>query len=449
MLGAYRRRAGEPLRSSARSGRRRPGCRAPRPPARGTQLHGDLALRGRAPRTGAALARPRSRAARAPAARRARRNADAGRVPHLAELAGPARSDSCHGNLRRPAGARDARRARCLGCLFGRARRPARPFAVRPAARSVRNHPSLRRRQRPPRPPAHYSLSDRPQAPHPPPAVPLRLPRGAPRRVLSAPAAGAHARRVGALAALLSQRCAPHGRTRHQAGARPRLTPRPVPLRAQGTRARARRRVVSHALSHRPPGRAHPGSYQPHGATGGPRDAGQRPARGVRREALAAGLPGATGARGGPASARGPAAPGARHRPRRCAQIGSRPAAGTDEARRPGDGRSHGDRRRGARTGRVAAPYRRTRRTALLHRPRVHGPRVLRHRRGRPLGTDARTCTRSSPASATPRTATSPRPPTPSSSSSSRSRRWSRRASMRATRSKKRRSSTTSTSSST
>ena len=203
LLVAHRGRAGEPLGPVPRPGRRRAPQRAARPPARGARLHPDAALRRGAAAPGASLAGVHQGAARAAAARRRERRAHAGRVPRLAELAGAARRHAGHRDLRAAAGRGAARAAGRVRGVPAGARQAARPHPVRHAARAVREHPPVRRRQRPAGPAAHHAVPHRAAAPHPAAALPLGLSRGAPRRVLRAAAAGAHARRVDALADVL------------------------------------------------------------------------------------------------------------------------------------------------------------------------------------------------------------------------------------------------------
>ena len=313
--------------------------------------------------------------------------------------------------------------ARGLRRLPAGARAAARPRAVRHAARAVRDHPSVRRRQRPSRPAAHHAVPHRAAAPHAPAAVSLGLPRGAPRRVLRAAPARAHPRRVGAVADLLRQRRARDGRARDAAGARAHPSPRARPREGQGTRADARRRAVPHAV--------HDGAR---GAARARRRQARTRAR--RRELEARGLLVEW------AEKRWPRVYLARHvldavlhpledlrsRPEAVVQgaalkSGPPPIGMPAAARRPPDDRGHGHRStpRGSTARSFASPaVSPSGATASISTSWTASTRTSTS-----SGSPSRrgSSTRSSRASATRRTATSPSPPTPASCSTSRPRR--------------------------
>ena len=350
--------------------------------------------------------------------------AHAGRVPHLAELARPARRHHGDGDLRAGAGRRAAGGAGRVRGVPAGTRHAARPHPVRDAPRAVREHPPVRRRQRPAGAAAHHAVPHRARPPHAAAAVSLGVPRGSPRRVLRAAPARAHAQRVDAVAHVLRRRRPRDGRARDPPGARAHPPLRARPREGQGPRAAPGRRALPHAGHDRAGGQAHPRGHRPDGAPRGARARGARPARGVVREALAARLPGAARPRRRAAPARGPAQRAGRGGAGHGGQV--RGHAGAEQARaprRPPHDRGHGHHRRGPRQGRAAAPHRRPRRAPLLHRPRLHGPRVLGHRLRRARRPEEGDPRRSSRASTTPRTATSRSPPTRGSCSTSRPRR--------------------------
>ncbi len=162
---------------------------------------------------------------------------------------------------------------------------------------------------------------------------------------------------------------------------------------------------------------------RPDGAARGTRARGARPARRVVRETLAARVPGAARPGRRAAPARGPAQRPRRGGAGRGGQVRGHAGAEAAAPRRPAHGRGHGHHRRGPRPGSPTASHRRPRRAPLLHRPRLHGPRVLRHRFRRARRPEEGDPRRSSRASTTPRTATSRSPPTRGSCSTSRTRR--------------------------
>ena len=274
---------------------------------------------------------------------------------------------------------------------FLRERRSApRPAAVRHGARAVRGHPPVRRRQRPPRSSPHHAVPHRSGAPHASAALPLGVLRGASRRVLHAAAAGAHPRRVDAMAAVLPRGRPPDRRAGRSAGESADTAPRALSLARQRARPRARRRDVPHAVHHCSVRAAGARAQQARRALGHRRTGGQGTARRVGREAPAARLPGAAGAGRRPASAGGAAAPAGGRQGGRPAQVWSGSDAAADKARRPSHGGGDGHHRLGARPGSPASSHRRAGGPPLLHRPRVHGQGVLRHRLRRSLVPEAR-----------------------------------------------------------
>ena len=174
--------------------------------------------------------------------------------------------------------------------------------------------------------------------------------------------------------------------------------------KVSGYARRTGRRPVPHAVRHRARGAAGARREQRDGAQGGPRAAGVGDARGAGRAPLAARLHRAAHPRRHPGPARGPAPEVRGSGQERAAQVGHRPRGAAGEAGRAPHGRGHGPHRRGAPLRRPGAPHGRPRRAPLLHRPRLHGPRVLGHRPRRACRSRTGSCTRSSRGSATPRT---------------------------------------------
>ena len=161
---------------------------------------------------------------------------------------------------------------------------------------------------------------------------------------------------------------------------------RAVPLEGLRPRAAPGRRPLPHAVRHRARGAAGARREQRDGAQGGPRAAGVGDARGAGGAPLAARLHRAAHPRRHPGAARGPAPHVRGQAQGRAAQDGHRPRGAAGEAGRAAHGRGHGAHRRGAALRRAGAPHGRPRRAPLLHRPRLHGPRVLGHRPRRALG---------------------------------------------------------------
>ena len=326
--------------------------RAARPPARGAQLHLHAALRRRAAARGAALARVHQGPARAPAARRGRRRAHAGRVPHLAELARPARRDAGDGDLR--AG---ARRPSCRR-RWPRWRRSCRSAARCPTSSSA---PCCTRSSR-----ASTRSSAATAASAGCSSRCSSSSAGASRRPLLYLSAFLEGHRDEYYALLqrvrthdewapwlhvLRRRRARDGRARDPPGARAHPPLRARPREGQGPRA-ARWPTSSSAR----PCMTVPEAQrvlerdQPHGAPRRARARGARPARGVGREALAARVPGAARPRRRAAPARGPAQrPGRGRSPARWSSPRPAQAAEAAAPRRPPHGRGHGHHRRGAR----------------------------------------------------------------------------------------------------
>ncbi len=172
----------------------------------------------------------------------------------------------------------------------------------------------------------------------PPAAVSVGLLRGAPRRVLPAAAARAHARGVGAVAAVLREWRARDGRAVDAPGARAHRAARAQPHLGQRAGPQARRRALPYAVPDGAGGAEGARRHQPHGTSRAARARGGRHAAGVGREALAARVPGATDPRRRAAPGRGPAERPGRHAHRGGAQVRRRRAQGAAPARRPPHG---------------------------------------------------------------------------------------------------------------